>query len=68
MSDFSIFDHKPPLSLLTAPELLGLARELEKMAQTAPTPEVRDALDAAVVMCVVRAAQRELEERRATRH
>ena len=68
MPRLSIFDRKPPLSLLTASQLLDLAHELRDMALTASTPEVRQSLDALVVLYVVRAARRELEERQATRH
>jgi hypothetical protein len=68
MSRLSIFDRKPPLSLLTASQLLDLAHELREMALTASTPEVRQSLDRLVVLYVMRAARRELEESRATRH
>lgn len=64
----SVFDRKPPLSLLTTSQLLDLAAEFRQMALTASTPEVRRSLDALAVRYVVRAAVRELEERRATRH
>lgn len=68
MPRLSIFDRKPPLSSLTASQLLDLAHELRDMALTASTPEVRQSLDRLVVLYVMRAAQRELEEIRATRH
>jgi hypothetical protein len=68
MPRLSIFDRKPPLPLLTASQLLDLAHELRDMALTASAPEVRQSLDALVVLYVVRAVRRELEERRATRH
>jgi hypothetical protein len=68
MPRLSIFDRKPPLSMLTAAQLLDLAHEFRDMALTASTPEVRQSLDRLVVLYVTRAALRELEERRATRH
>jgi hypothetical protein len=68
MHRLSVFDRKPPLSLLTASQLLDLASEFRQMALTASTPEVRQSLDALVVRYVMRAAVRELEERRAIRH
>ena len=68
MPRLSIFDHKPPLSLLTAFQLLDLARELREMALTASTPEMRQSLDRLVVLYVMCAARREIEERRAMRH
>jgi hypothetical protein len=68
MPRLSIFDRKPPLSLLTASQLLDLATELREMALTASTPEVRKSLHALVVLYVMRAARREIEERSATRH
>jgi hypothetical protein len=64
----SIFDRKPPLSLLTASQLLDLATELREMALTASTPGASRSLDALVVLYVMRAARRETEERRVTRH
>ena len=60
MARLSVFDRKPPLSLLTAGELLDLAAEFRQMALTASTPEVRQSLDVLVVRYVVRAALREL--------
>jgi hypothetical protein len=68
MPRLSIFDRKPPLSLLTASQLLDLAHEFREMALTASTPEVRQSLDRLVVLYVARAAWRELEELAATRH
>jgi hypothetical protein len=68
MARLSVFDRKPSLSLLTASQLLDLASEFRQMALTASTPEVQRSLDALAVRYVVRAALRELEERRATRH
>jgi hypothetical protein len=68
MPRLSIFDRKPPLSLLTASQLLDLAEELPDMAETASTPETQQALNRVAALYVARAAQRELEERAATRH
>jgi hypothetical protein len=68
MRRLSVFDRKPPLSLLTASQLLDLAREFRDMALTASTSDVRRSLDLLAARYVVQAALRELEERRATRH
>ena len=68
MPRLSIFDRKLPLSMLTASQLLDLAHELREMALTASTPEVRQSLDRLVVLYVMRAARRELEQRLTTRH
>jgi hypothetical protein len=68
MPRLSVFDHKPPLSMLTVSQLLDLAHEFQEMALTASTPETRQALTRLVVRYVAYAAQRELEELAATRH
>lgn len=69
MSRLSIFDRKPPLSMLTASQLLDLAEELLDMAATtASTPETQRALRRVAALYVVRAALREEDERAATRH
>jgi hypothetical protein len=68
MPRLSILDRKPPLSMLTASQILDLAHEFREMALTASTPEVRRSLDALAARYVARAARRELEERQATRH
>ena len=67
MPRLSIFDRKPPLSLLTASQLLDLAEELLDMAATA-TPETQQALKRVAALYPSRAALREQEERAATRH
>ena len=41
---------------------------MREMALTASTPEARQSLDRLVVMYIMRAARREMEERQATRH
>jgi hypothetical protein len=68
MRRLSVFDRKPPLSLLTASQLLDLAQDFRAMALTASNPDIRRSLDLLAVRYVVRAAIRELEERSATRH
>ena len=68
MARLSVFDRKPPLSLLTAGELLDLANRVPPDGlQPASTPEVRLILRLGRAVCGA-AALRELEERRATRH
>ena len=64
----SVFDRKPPLSMLSASQLLDLAAEFRAMALTASTPDVRQSLNALVVRYVMRAAKKEIEEIRAVRH
>jgi hypothetical protein len=68
MPRLSIFDRKPPLSLLTASQILDIAEELLDMAAAASMPEVRQSLDRLAALYIARAAQREHEERAATRH
>jgi hypothetical protein len=68
MHRMSIFDRKPPLSMLTASQLLDLAGELLEMAATASTVETQQALSRVAARYVARAAELEAEERRATRH
>ena len=68
MPRLSIFDRKPPLSMLTASQLLDLAHEFQELALRASSPENRQALTRLVVRYVAYAAQRELEELAATRH
>lgn len=58
----SVFDRKPPLSMLTAAQLLDLAEQFRAMALTASTPEVRQSLNVLVVRYVLRAAKKEFEE------
>ena len=68
MARLSVFDRKPPLSMLTATQLLELAGEFRAMALTASTPAVRQSLNTLVVRYVMLAAKREIEESRAVRH
>jgi hypothetical protein len=51
-----VFDRKPPLSMLTAAQLLDLAAEFRAMALTASTPEVRRAFNVLAVRHGCRAA------------
>jgi hypothetical protein len=68
MPRLSIFDRKPPLSMLTAAQLLDLAREFRDMASTSSTPEVQRSLNVLAARYDGLAAQREIQERGAVRH
>jgi hypothetical protein len=68
MGRLSVFDRKPPLSLLMAAHLFDLAEEFRATALTAATPAAQRSLDALAVRYLVLAANREIEERGATRH
>jgi hypothetical protein len=68
MPRLSTFDRKPPLSMLTAAQLLDLAREFRDMASTSSTPEVQRSLNVLAARYAGLAAQREIQERGAVRH
>ena len=68
MPTLSIFGRKPLLALLTASQLLDLAREFRALALAASTTEVQQSLEVRAVRYAVLAAKREIEDRRATRH
>jgi hypothetical protein len=68
MPPLSIFDRKPPLSMLTAAQLLELAEEFREMALTASTPAVQQSFNALVVRYVELAAKMEIEEGKIIQH
>jgi hypothetical protein len=54
----SFMDPRPPLSALTSEQLMVRAREYRRMAASATTAQIRDALNVLTVRFAMLAAQR----------